>query len=167
MKTNRLVAADSSPLIGMAAAGVFPLLRRLYGTLTITRIVKDEVTGHASRPGALELEAAMRAGWIRVAPAPPATWELTGLDAGEASTIALALTKPGALVLMDDQLGRVRAEELELEVLDTGGLLVAAQSAGLVSDTAPLVKRLSKRGFTLPDAARRALEGTAHDAPTV
>jgi len=167
LKTTRLIAADSSPLIGMATAGVFELLRNLYGTLMITRIVKDEVAGRPDRPGAPELETAMRAGWIRVAPAPPATWELTGLDAGEASTIALALEHPGALVLMDDQLGRTRAEELALEVLDTAGLLVAVQHAGLVSDTAPLVKRLLRRGFTLPDAARRTLDGTAPDAPAV
>jgi predicted nucleic acid-binding protein len=161
---TRPVVADSSPLIGLATGGVFPLLEQLYGRLTITRVVKDEVTGRDDRPGARELDAAMRAGWIRVAPAPPATWELTCLDAGEASTIALAMTRPGALVLMDDLLGRSRAEELTLDVLDTGGLLLAARSAGLLADVALLVKRLARRGFTLPDAARRALDGTADGA---
>jgi len=67
------VVADSSPLIGLATARAFHVLRDLYGTVTITRLVKDEVTGHPDRPGARELEAAMRAGWIRVAPAPPET----------------------------------------------------------------------------------------------
>src|SRR5512143_580907 len=122
------VVADASPLIGLAAARAFHALRELYGTVTITRLVKDEVTSHADRPGAPELEAAMRAGWIRVAPAPPETWAFPALDAGEASTIALARERSGALVLMDDALGREQAAALGLDVLVLTGVLLAAKS---------------------------------------
>jgi predicted nucleic acid-binding protein len=69
--------ADASTLIALAAAGAFEKLARLFGTLTITRLVKDEVSARPDRPGARELEAAMRAGWIRVAPTPLDTWRLT------------------------------------------------------------------------------------------
>jgi predicted nucleic acid-binding protein len=61
---SRLIAADASPLIGLAAADAFDVLRELFGTVTITRLVKDEITARANRPGAAELEVAMRAGWI-------------------------------------------------------------------------------------------------------
>jgi predicted nucleic acid-binding protein len=154
--TQRFVAADASPLIGMAAAGAFEVLRELFGTITITRLVKDEVTGHADRPGARELDAAMRAGWIRVAPAPPDTWVHAGIDAGEASTIALASEHADALVLMDDALGRARAAEAGLETLDVPGLLVAAKRARLVERVRPLAERLAKRGFTVPLESLRA-----------
>ena len=40
---RRLVVADASPLTGLAAAGAFDLLRRLYGQVTITVSVRDEV----------------------------------------------------------------------------------------------------------------------------
>ena len=40
---RRLVVADASPLIGLVAAGAFDLLRRLYGQVTITESVRDEV----------------------------------------------------------------------------------------------------------------------------
>lgn len=40
---SRLVVADASPLIGLAAAGAFDLLRRLFGQITITDSVRDEV----------------------------------------------------------------------------------------------------------------------------
>ncbi len=130
----RLIAADASPLIGLAAADSFGVLRGLFGTVTITRTVKDEVMAGADLPGARELEAAMREGWIRVAPAPPSTWQFTTLSAGEASTIALALEHDGAaLVLMDDVLGREQAAALGLEVTDTPGVLLAAKRAGLIS----------------------------------
>ena len=84
----RFVAADASPLIGLATAEALHLLRGLFGTVTITRLVKDEITGDPKRPGAQELDAAMRDGWLRVAPAPPETWRFTSLDSGEASTIS-------------------------------------------------------------------------------
>jgi predicted nucleic acid-binding protein len=121
---ERLVAADASPLIGLAAASAFERLRELYGTVTITRTVKDEVLAGGTLPGARELAAAMREGWIRVAPAPPGTWTFAELGAGEASTIALALQHAGpTLVLMDDMLGRNQAAALGLEVIGLAELL--------------------------------------------
>ena len=153
----RFVVADASPLIGLATAGALHLLRELYGTVTISRLVKDEVTGHPKRPGARELDAAMRAGWVRDAPAPPETWRFTGLDSGEASTLALAAEQEGALVLMDDTQGRAQAAVLGLEVLDLAGLLLAAKRERLIAAVRPLVGRLARRGFTLPKDARREL----------
>jgi predicted nucleic acid-binding protein len=160
----RFVVADASPLIGLATADAFELLRGLFETVMITRLVKDEVTGHAGLPGARELEAAMRAGWVRVAPAPLETWRFAQLDAGEASTIALALQHDGALVLMDDTAGRAQAAELGLEVLDLAGVLLAAKRARLVDAVKPLVVRLARRGFTIPDEARRVLLAADNDA---
>jgi predicted nucleic acid-binding protein len=153
----RFVAADASPLIGLAAAGVFAVLRELFGTLTITRLVKDEVTAHDRLPGARELDAAMREGWVRVAPTPLETWQLAEIDPGEASTIALAAQHEGALVLMDDALGRAQAANRGLEVLDLAGLLLAAKRARLVDAVRPLVSRLARRGFTIPEDSRLAL----------
>jgi predicted nucleic acid-binding protein len=162
----RFVAADASPLIGMATAGVLPLLRELFGTVTITRLVKEEVTRRPDRPGAQELGAAMREGWVRVAPVPLETWRLGEIDAGEASTIALAAQHDSALVLMDDALGREQAAQLGLEVLDLAGVLLAAKRARLVDAVAPLVALLARRGFTVPEDARRALLRAA-DEPNV
>jgi predicted nucleic acid-binding protein len=153
----RFIAADASPLIALAAAGGFDLLRALFETVTITRLVKDEVVGRGDRPGARELDTAMRAGWIRVAPAPPETWWFAQIDAGEASTIALATNHDDALVLMDDALGRAQAAALGLEVMDLAGLLLAAKRAALIDAVQPLLARLAQRGFTIPEDARRAL----------
>ncbi|HEU4618842.1 MAG TPA: hypothetical protein VFV10_12440 [Gammaproteobacteria bacterium] len=156
----RFIAADSSPLIGLAAAGAFDLLRRLFGTVTVTRIVRDEIMAGRGMPGAAELSAAMREGWIRVAPAPLETWRFAELGAGEASTIALALEHAGdALVLMDDAAGRAQAAELRLEVAALADLLLAAKRAGLVDAVAPIFERLARRAFVVPEAeVRRTLE---------
>jgi len=157
MSIATFVVADASPLIGLATVEALHLLRGLFGTVTITRLVKDEIAGQPNRPGAQELDAAMREGWLRVAPAPVETWRFTGIDAGEASTIALAAKHDGALVLMDDALGRVQAAELGLQMLDVPGLLLAAKRARLVAAVRPLVSKLARRGFTISEEARHAL----------
>lgn len=162
----RLVAADASPLIGLAAAGLFDVLRELFGAVVVSRAVVDEIAAGGSRPGADELAAAMRAGWVRVAPTPPATWRLEGLDAGEASTIALALEHDGpALVLMDDAIGRGQAAAHGLELMDLAGLLVAAQRAGLVEDIGSRLDALARSGFTVPERRVRAALGGASEPP--
>lgn len=162
---SRFIAADASPLIGLAAAGALELLRELFGSVTITRLVKDEVAGRGERPGARELDAALRAGWLRVAPTPMETWTFEHIDAGEASTIALAAQHPGALVLMDDALGRARAAAIGVDVLDVPGVLLAAKRAGLIAAVEPLVARLARHGFTLSNEARSALLHGANELP--
>jgi predicted nucleic acid-binding protein len=153
---TRFVTADASPLIGLATAGALELLRALYGTVTITQIVKDEITGRAHLPGAAEVVAAMRAGWIRVAPAPLDTWRFTAIDSGEASTIALARERANALLLMDDVQGREQAAALGLEVSGLVDVVLAAKRARLVDEVRPIFDRLERRGFTIPDPALRA-----------
>lgn len=129
---DRLVISDASPLIGLAAAKRFDLLRRLYGRVVVTRAVLEEVMAGGPRPGARELEKALRDGWIRGAPTPGETWTFAELGTGEASTIALALRHPGALVLMDDVPGRERAAFEGIETLDSAGVLEEADRAGLL-----------------------------------
>ena len=49
---ERLVAADACPLIGLAAAGAFDLLGRLFDRVTVTDAVRDEVLAGGGRPSA-------------------------------------------------------------------------------------------------------------------
>ncbi len=68
---ERLVAADASPLIGLAAAGAFHLLRTLFDEITVTAAVRDEVLAGSQLPGADELAEAIRDRWINVVDVPP------------------------------------------------------------------------------------------------
>jgi len=63
---KRLVLSDASPLIALAATGGFGLLRELFGNLTITAAVRDEVLAGGARAWATDLRRALRARWIRV-----------------------------------------------------------------------------------------------------
>lgn len=61
-----LVISDSSTLIHLAAIGRLGLLKRFYRRITIPPAVWREVVEQGgSRAGAVELEQARQAGWIR------------------------------------------------------------------------------------------------------
>ena len=84
---ERLVAADASPLIGLAVAGAFHLLRTLFDQITVTAAVRDEVLAGGRLPGATELAEAIRDGWINIVDVPPDLSTFANLGAGEASTL--------------------------------------------------------------------------------
>ena len=147
---NRLVLADASPLIGLAVAGEFDLLRELFNQVTVTDAVRDEVLSGGELPGSQELRDAIRAGWVVVADAPIDAVAFPGLGAGEASTLGFAIRHPDScLVLMDDFLGRSHARANGLAYTGLAGVLVAAKKQGLVSAVRPALDRLEASNFRL------------------
>lgn len=157
---ERLVAADASPLIGLAAAGAFELLRELFGRVVVTATVRDEIRAGGNRPGWGELTAAIQEGWIEVAPDPTDTEAFPELAEGEASTLQLAVAHgEGCLVLMDETLGRARARALSVPVTGLAGVLLAAKRAGLVDRVGPLFERLTANSFRISaEVVRTVLE---------
>ena len=155
---ERLVAADASPLIGLAAAGAFHLLRTLFDQITVTATVRDEVLVGGQLPGAVELAEAIRDGWINVVDVEPDLITFTNLDAGEASTLTLAFGHKGpCLVLMDEPAGRSYAQRHGINVTGLAGMLVSAKNARLTHSVRPLLERLRVGGFRLSDEIIRAI----------
>ena len=154
---QRHVAADASPLIGLAAAGAFHLLRKLFGTVTVTAAVRGEVMAGGNLPGASELRAAMREGWVKVVRTASGELEFPELGPGEASTLAWALRRgDNSLVLMDDSLGRARAHDLGIAVTGLVGVLLAAKRARLAGRIRPYVDALAASDFRLSEEIVRA-----------
>lgn len=155
---ERLVLGDASPLIGLAAAGGFDLLRRLFGALCVTAAVRDEVLAGGGRPGAGELQAGLDAGWIRVIESVPDDPLFADLGEGEASTLRAALSAgAGTLVILDDRKGREAATACGIEHVGTLGVIVAAKQRGLIKATRPYFARLVEHGFHLPEALMKVL----------
>ena len=162
---ERLVVADASPLIGLAAAEGFHLLRCLFGQVAVTPDVREEVLAGSDLPGARELAKAIREGWVRVEPQPLDSTEFPDLDAGEASTLALAIAHGGpCLVLMDESLGRAHARAHGLDVTGLAGVLLAARNADLVGAVRPFLDRLKKSDFRLSPAVVRVILERAGEA---
>jgi predicted nucleic acid-binding protein len=160
-----LVAVDASPLIGLAAAGDFDLLRRLFGKLTITRAVYGEVLAGGDLPGATELAEAIAAGWIEVVRNPPRAKQFPDLGAGEASTLALAMTYDGSrLVVMDELIARAHARELGIPVTGLAGVLLAAKQAGYVKKVRSLFERLAAQDFRISEEVVRGILESAGES---
>jgi predicted nucleic acid-binding protein len=162
---ERFVAADASPLIGLAAAGAFELLRGLFGTVVVAAAVRDEVLAGGIRPGAEELRNAIESGWIRVVRTPADKGLFPELGAGEAGTLMLALKRGSAcLVLMDDPLGRAQAHARGIAVTGLAGVLLAAKRARLVRRIRPLFERLAESDFRISSEVVRAVLEAAGEA---
>jgi uncharacterized protein len=67
------------------------------------------------------------------------------LDIGEAETLALAIKVPAATILLDESAARAVAQELGI-LIGTLGLLLRAKQRGLVTEIAPLLRRLIVEG---------------------
>lgn len=155
---KRLVTADASPLIGLAAVGAFDLLRSLFGQVTVTTTVRNEVLAGGELPGVKELTNAVEDGWVTVVRTRIDTIKFADLDAGEASTLTLALEHSGpSLVLMDEAFGRGYAREYGLTVIGLAGVLLAAKEARFVQSIRPYFGLLERSDFRLSNEIVRAV----------
>ena len=154
---QRVVIADAGPLIGLARIGRLDLLRALFGGVTLTAVVADEI-GIDPRPGASAIAEALAAGWLSIA-SPSGFPDIEplnpGVDPGERSTIALALHWRAAggkvLVIIDDRCGRAEARSRGLSILGTAAVMVLAKEQRLIPACAPLLVALREKGCYLSD----------------
>lgn len=88
------------------------------------------------------------------------------LDAGEASAIAQA-SYLNADLLIDEQKGARRAENMSLRVVRTGRLLIMMKEAGAIEEVRPFLDRLKRSGFYLADEDRLKLLQEAGEEPKI
>ena len=111
MAEKRLVLSDSSPLIALAAANGFGLLRELFGAVSVTTQVRSEVLAGGPRPGARELRRGIAARWVHLYRAPKDAPKFPKLGAGEASILSAALAADEeCYLILDDEAARREAQ---------------------------------------------------------
>jgi len=144
---DRVIIADSSPLIALAIADSLKLLPLLYTRILLPPAVWHEVTvAGADMPGA---DIVHQTEWLEVVkPYSPTVVPLSILvDKGEAEAIALAQNLPDASLLLDDAQARRLAQRLGLPHIGTLGIMRRAKRAGLIEQVAPLIERLERHGI--------------------
>lgn len=155
------IAVDAGPLIALARIGCLPILPALFPEVSATSIVLAEVQALPGYPEGDLVAAAMTSGYLQVVTTEPVEHDW-GLDAGEASTINLALSCDAG-VLMDDRAGRRIAAKLSIPLIGVLGLLVLAKRKGELREIRPLLRQLADSGYYLSrqvieDACRQAGE---------
>ena len=155
--------SDSSPLIHLAKIEALELISRLYSRVLIPSAVWREVVEESEgRPGAVEMERAVAAGWMVKQAAKNEILVIAlrqTLDNGEAEAIALATELHPESVLLDDKLARQMARRLGVPVTGTLGVMLRAKQVGLILELRPLVTRLQSEGgyYIDPDLIEKAL----------
>lgn len=157
--------ADAGPLIGLSRIGRLVLLRDVFGLVLITPAVAAELRITGPEPdlarfeGQEDLAAALVEGWLRLnEPGRPEAYHPLnpGVDAGEASCIALALGRRQqgleSLLILDDRAGRAEAHRLDLELTGTAAVVAMARLRGLIPAAGPVLQELRGRGYFLSDA---------------
>ena len=134
-----VVIADTSCLILLTNLDKLDILSKVYGEVWITEAVRAEyglslplfVSLH-NPTDQLTLNALLRS-----------------LDAGEASSIALAIENPGCKIIIDEKKGRRVALSMGLNLTGTLGVLTAAAKINLLKIDAQVVEMLELLGFHL------------------
>lgn len=148
------VVSNASPLINLARIGKLDLLHQLYGEVTISEVVWQEVVVEgAGQPGAEEVR---NSTWIKTRSVRNRQLTLAlqqELDAGEAEAIVLALEIKAELLLMDERLGRDTARYLGCRPLGLVGVLRIAKYKGFIETVKPYLDALRDvAGFRISDA---------------
>ncbi len=145
-----MVVADSGPLIALARLDLLRLLPIHFDRVLVPEPVFIECTAYGDRPGARAIRAANEAGAFARVPVAGAEQFAAEhlLDEGEAAALLLARAH-ACPVLVDERRGRRVASRLDIPIVGTVGLLVAANRAGHVGALAPLFDALAAFGYRL------------------
>lgn len=149
-----IVVADAGPLIALGRLRKMELLAEIFERVIVLRVVFEETQSRPDLADALAISAAWQSG-VFVVDDSSASSAILPSDAdlgdGEAAAICLAAAL-GHGVLIDEKLGRVVAEQLNLTVIGTVGVLLIARTRGLIPALKPLLEELSASGHHLSSA---------------
>jgi predicted nucleic acid-binding protein len=140
---------DTSPIQYLHQIGFLHLLAEFY----IQTLIPPAVVGELERGKAIgiDLPDVCALPWLKIQ-APEGLDKVptaADLGAGEKEVLALGMQVPGAVVIMDERLGRLHAEALKLTFTGTLGILLRAKVEGRIPRIEPLLAHLDHLGFRL------------------
>jgi predicted nucleic acid-binding protein len=139
-----LVVADSSPLIVLVNIGHVGVLPALFGQVVVPVEVLDDLRSDRRPRAVIEFAAAPPA-WL-VQRRPTTVEAIPLLHAGERAAISLARELRADLLLIDDARGRRAAEQRQLAVTGTIGVLELAARRRLL-DLGDAFERVKRTDF--------------------
>ena len=135
------VITDTSPLQYLYQLAQLDLLPTLYGQIRMPQAVADELA--QGRVQGISLPDPPDLFWITVCPMPSSSLipNLPNLGAGEREALSLAIAIPDFLVILDDALARSYAQQLNLSLTGTLGVLLKGKQSGYVDALTPLLEQ--------------------------
>jgi predicted nucleic acid-binding protein len=135
------VIADASVLIIFDKIKRFDILQKIYQNIYTTTEISQEFNKPLPE-------------WIKVEPVKDQKYLKfirTQVDIGEASAIALAAEKDGALLILDDLKARKLARRLGMSFTGTLGVINKAKELGIINKIKPLVEQLRETDFRVSE----------------
>jgi predicted nucleic acid-binding protein len=148
---------NASPLIFLTHVGLLEVLNEPGVSVVVPDVVVGEIGAHGAQdPAVLAVQSTT---WLKVVPAPniPAEVAAWGLDAGEASVLAVALGQPDMQAVLDDLAARRCAAALGIPTQGTLGLILVAKRLGMIQEVRPVLDSLRQAGFYVSDRLVRAV----------
>jgi predicted nucleic acid-binding protein len=148
---ERLVIANTSPLLYLHLGGQLDVLQMLYRSIVTPPAVGAEL--NAGLRAGVDVPRIEQCTWIQVKPVQSLALipAIVDLGPGEAEVIALGLENPGSLLILDDRMARRVAALNRLTCTGTAGVLVKAKLAGFLPAIEPALKRMRDAGLWLSD----------------
>jgi predicted nucleic acid-binding protein len=170
----QIVLSDATALIYLAQIPE-GLSEGVFGRVTITSVVKEEVLPGKNAPGESEIREAINSGLIKVIADRWTTPVFPWLDEGEASTLRAAVNLADAgnqcLVLIDEKEGRAVAKELASSVIAVSGTVATigrAKELGLIQSASIVFQQLTEKGFRVADdVIQKLLQDIGEARPSI
>ncbi len=136
---EKVIVSDTTCLIILTKIGALDLLERLFSKVIIT----DEVSKEFNEllPIWIIVEQVQNRSQVEVL-------QLL-LDLGESSSIALCVEKKNCLLIIDERKGRKVAQDLNIPIIGTLGILLEAKKSGLIHSIRPLFEELLETNFRI------------------
>lgn len=133
---------NTSPLIALDNIGLLGLLEGVYGRVLVTEEVRNEFG--SALPGWIDVVPVQNRNLIRAL-------QLT-IDLGESATLALAMERQDARVILDDLKGRKVAQRLGVPYTGLVGVAIKGKRMGVIESVGSLLVDLKHAGFRLSSA---------------
>ncbi len=142
----RKVISNTTPIITLLTIAKLELLKELYGKIIIPTGVYEEIEEGRLKKFYVDLS---KIEWIEIKTITNRTslQYLSDLDKGEAEVIILANELSADLVIIDEKLGRAFAEQFNLKVTGTIGILLKAKELGLLPAIKPMLDTMIENGI--------------------
>jgi uncharacterized protein len=161
------VVSDTTAISALLKLGQLDLLPALFGDIVISEKVLTELS--ALTQFSINIEPILSAKWLKIKASTPSELLLqllSVLDVGEAYSIALSIELSADRLIIDERKGRLIAEQLDVNCIGLGGVLVLAKDEGLIDTVKPILDRLQGEvGFYMSHQFRDSVLKLANETP--
>lgn len=141
-----IVLCDTSPICYLILIGQIDLLPQLFQSITIPTAVRDELLNEEAGQSIHEW-IQNPPPWLKTQIVPQPLLSLPNhLGAGEREAISLAILLQADLVIIDDLDARTAAQQLNLPIIGTLGILYRAGMTGII-DFPAAIAQLQQTSF--------------------